>query len=119
MQEEEAALRAEEEAKRREEEKKRRKEDKAKERAELKRKGLLLTGKEKAEAERLAAIREQLLKDNPDLPAGKNAMLVANLEGLKASDRRNVSIFLEQQPLWSKSHRTNYAPALLHDNSAC
>jgi hypothetical protein len=72
LQEEEAAVKAEEEAKRKEEDKKRKKEEKAKERAELKRKGLLLSGKEKVEAERLAAIREQLLKDNPDmqLPTG-------------------------------------------------
>jgi len=71
-QEEEAAVKAETDAKRKEEDKKRKKEEKAKERAELKRKGLLLSGKEKAEQERLAAIREQLLKDNPDmqLPTG-------------------------------------------------
>lgn len=63
LQEEEEALRAEEEAKRKEEEKQRRKEERLKNRAELKRQGLLLTGKAKQEALRLEAMREQILKN--------------------------------------------------------
>ncbi len=62
MQEEEAARLAEEEDARKKEEAERRKVEKAARRAELKKAGLLLTGKAKKEAERLAAMREQLLK---------------------------------------------------------
>ena len=62
----------EEEAKRAEEEAAARKEAKRERRAELKRQGLLLTGKAKQEAQRLAAMREQILKNAalaPDAPA--------------------------------------------------
>lgn len=60
---------------RRAEEKQRRKEEKAKQRAELKRQGLLKTGREKQEAERLAAMREQILKNaDIDLP-GRSPLL--------------------------------------------
>ena len=63
----------EEEAARKEEDRKRRKEEKTKQRAELKRQGLLKTGREKQEAERLAAMREQFLRNNPgvELPPGE------------------------------------------------
>ena len=73
LQEEEDARLAEEEAVRKEEERKRRKEEKSKQRAELKRQGLLKTGREKQEAERLAAMREQFLRNNPgvELPPGE------------------------------------------------
>ncbi|KAK9832093.1 hypothetical protein WJX81_005641 [Elliptochloris bilobata] len=70
--EEEEARRAEEEARCAEEEAARRKEAKRERRAELKRQGLLLTGKAKQEAQRLAAMREQILKNAalaPDAPA--------------------------------------------------
>lgn len=88
---------AEEEAKRKEEEKQRRKEEKAKNRAELKRQGLLLTGKEKQEAERLAQMREQFLKNNPGLefPSGLFDFLVFEVfpfsAGLHASDSRSLT----------------------------
>lgn len=62
----------EEEAQRADEEAARRKEAKRERRAELKRQGLLLTGKAKQEAQRLAAMREQILKNAalaPDAPA--------------------------------------------------
>ena len=64
VQEEEAARIAEEEEARLAVEKEQRKADRAARRAEAKRQGLLLTGKAKKEAERLAAIREQLLRDS-------------------------------------------------------
>ncbi len=64
VQEEEAARIAEEEEARMAVEKEQRKADRAARRAEAKRQGLLLTGKAKKEAERLAAIREQLLRDS-------------------------------------------------------
>lgn len=61
MQEEEAARKAEEEEGQLAAEREQRKADRAARRAEAKRQGLLLTGKAKKEAERLAALREQLL----------------------------------------------------------
>ena len=64
MQEEEAARIAEEEEARLAEEKEQRKAERAARRAEAKRQGLLLTGKAKKEAERLAALREQLLRNS-------------------------------------------------------
>ena len=64
MQEEEAARRAEEEEARLAVEKEQRKVERAARRAEAKRQGLLLTGKAKKEAERLAALREQLLRNS-------------------------------------------------------
>jgi 5'-3' exonuclease len=62
LQEEETARLAAEEEARKKEEAERRKAEKLARRTEMKRQGLLLTGKAKREAERLAAIREQLLK---------------------------------------------------------
>jgi hypothetical protein len=61
-QEEEEVRRQEEEERRKAEEAERRKQERAERRAQLKREGKLLTGKAKKEAERLAAMREQLLK---------------------------------------------------------
>ena len=61
VQEEEAARKAEEEEGQLAAEREQRKADRAARRAEAKRQGLLLTGKAKKEAERLAALREQLL----------------------------------------------------------
>ena len=61
VQEEEAARKAEEEEAQLAAEREQRKADRAARRAEAKRQGLLLTGKAKKEAERLAALREQLL----------------------------------------------------------
>ena len=62
-QEEEAARLAAEEEARKAEEAERRKADRLARRAEAKRQGLILTGKAKREAERLAAMREQILKN--------------------------------------------------------
>ncbi|KAK9798489.1 hypothetical protein WJX73_000508 [Symbiochloris irregularis] len=68
--EEEEARRLEEEEKRKVEEAERRKVERKERRAEMKRQGLILTGKAKKEAERLAAFREQLLANQGgDLPA--------------------------------------------------
>lgn len=64
VQEEEAARIAEEEEARMAVEKEQRKAERAARRAEAKRQGLLLTGKAKKEAERLAALREQLLRNS-------------------------------------------------------
>lgn len=61
-QEEEAERLREEEERRKAEEAERKKAEKKERRAEMKRQGLLLTGKAKKEAERLAAMREQFLK---------------------------------------------------------
>ena len=60
QEEEEVRLREEEDA-RKLEEAERRKSERKERRAEMKRQGLILTGKAKKEAERLAAFREQLL----------------------------------------------------------
>lgn len=81
-QEAEEARRLEEEAKRAEEEAARRKEAKRERRAELKRQGLLLTGKAKQEAQRLAAMREQILKNAalaPDAPAPGMGAVAASM----------------------------------------
>lgn len=61
-QEEEGERLREEEERRKAEEAERKKAEKKERRAEMKRQGLLLTGKAKKEAERLAAMREQFLK---------------------------------------------------------
>ena len=62
LQEEEAERKAAEEEARKQAEAERRKVDRAERRAQLKKEGKLLTGKAKKEAERLAAVREQFLK---------------------------------------------------------
>lgn len=69
-QEEEAARRQEEEEARKLEEAERRKQERKDRRAEMKRQGLILTGKAKKEAERLAAFREQLLASQQNGPNG-------------------------------------------------
>ena len=81
--EEETRIREEEEERRRieEEERKkvdaeRRKAEKAARREQLKREGKLLTGKAKAEAERLARAREQLLKQAGIDPAERKLLLI-------------------------------------------
>ena len=81
VQEEEAARIAAEEEAWLAVEKEQRKADRAARRAEAKRQGLLLTGKAKKEAERLAAIREQLLRDS--------GVDVSGASPRKASLRRN------------------------------
>lgn len=62
LQEEEAERKAAEEEARKQAEAERRKVERAERRAQLKKEGKLLTGKAKKEAERLAAVREQFLK---------------------------------------------------------
>ena len=64
MQEEGAARKAAEEEERLAAEREQRKAERAARRAEAKRQGLLLTGKAKKEAERLAMLREQLLRNS-------------------------------------------------------
>ena len=64
MQEEEAARKAAEDEERLAAEREQRKAERAARRAEAKRQGLLLTGKAKKEAERLAMLREQLLRNS-------------------------------------------------------
>lgn len=71
-QEEEALRQAEEEERRRLEETEQRKAERKERRAEMKRQGLILTGKAKKEAERLAAFREQLMAQSC-LPPGPGA----------------------------------------------
>ena len=63
LQEEESARKAAEEEARLAVEREQRKADRAARRAEAKRQGLLLTGKAKRDAERLAVQREQLLRN--------------------------------------------------------
>ena len=98
-QEAEEARHLEEEAQRAEEEAARRKEAKRERRAELKRQGLLLTGKAKQEAQRLAAMREQILKNAalaPDAPVpGAGAMCCGHVL-LAAVMRMHTSPSAEQ-----------------------
>lgn len=62
LQEEQEEKRREEEERKKKEDTERRKVERLERRAQLKREGKLLTGKAKKEAERLAAVREQFLK---------------------------------------------------------
>ena len=72
VQEEEEARRQEEEKRKKKEDTERRKAERLERRAQLKREGKLLTGKAKKEAERLAAVREQFLKQaGVDAPPGE------------------------------------------------
>eukprot|EP00884_Botryococcus_braunii_P012838 jgi/Botrbrau1/21555/Bobra.174_2s0055.2 len=80
-QEEEAERLREEEEQRKAEETERKKAEKRERRAEMKRQGLILTGKAKKEAERLAAMREQFLRqtgtelvDGQDAPVKKKVV---------------------------------------------
>lgn len=75
MQEEEAARAAEEAEKMKAEEAEKRRQERLERRAEMKKKGLLLTGKQKAEAQRLAAVREQLLAQAGLDPSGMVACI--------------------------------------------
>ncbi len=77
MQEEEADRIREEEERRKAEEAERKKAEKREKKAELKRQGLILTGKAKKEAERLAAMREQILKNASADDAAAAAALAA------------------------------------------
>ena len=71
-QEEEEERQREENERLKKENEERRKAERLERRAQLKREGKLLTGKAKKEAERLAAVREQFLKQaGVDAPAGK------------------------------------------------
>lgn len=72
MQEEEEERQREEEERLKKEGSERRKAERLERRAQLKREGKLLTGKAKKEAERLAAVREQFLKQaGLDAPGGR------------------------------------------------
>ena len=72
LQEEEEERRREEEDRQKQEDTERRKAERLERRAQLKREGKLLTGKAKKEAERLAAVREQFLKQaGIEDPTGK------------------------------------------------
>ncbi len=71
VQEEEAARAAEEAEKIKAEEAEKRRQERLERRAELKKKGLLLTGKQKVEAQRLAAMREQLMAQAGLDPEGR------------------------------------------------
>lgn len=71
VQEEEEERQREEEERQKKEGLERRKAERLERRAQLKREGKLLTGKAKKEAERLAAVREQFLKQaGMDAPGG-------------------------------------------------
>lgn len=71
MQEEEDERQREEDERQKKEDTERRKAERLERRAQLKREGKLLTGKAKKEAERLAAVREQFLKQaGMDAPTG-------------------------------------------------
>ena len=71
VQEEEEERQREEEERQKKEGSERRKAERLERRAQLKREGKLLTGKAKKEAERLAAVREQFLKQaGMDAPGG-------------------------------------------------
>ena len=71
-QEEEEERQREEEERQKKESSEKRKAERLERRAQLKREGKLLTGKAKKEAERLAAVREQFLKQaGMDAPGGK------------------------------------------------
>ncbi len=70
-QEEEEERQREEDERQKKEDTERRKAERLERRAQLKREGKLLTGKAKKEAERLAAVREQFLKQSGmETPAG-------------------------------------------------
>ena len=71
VQEEEEERQREEDERQKKEDTERRKAERLERRAQLKREGKLLTGKAKKEAERLAAVREQFLKQSGmEAPAG-------------------------------------------------
>ena len=89
LQEEEAERRAAEEEARRQAEAERRKVERAERRAQLKKEGKLLTGKAKKEAERLAAVREQFLKQ-------------AGLDG-GATGVQGAALLLNASAGWSQS----------------
>ena len=93
VQEEEAARRAEEEEARLAAEKEQRKAERAVRRAEAKRQGLLLTGKAKKEAERLAALREQLLRNS-----GVDVGGVSPGEGYLRGQALACSWYLQREP---------------------
>ena len=78
VQEEEAARLAAEEEARRAEDAERRKAERLARRAEAKRAGLILTGRAKREADRLAAMREQILKNAAAAGDGASSAAAAN-----------------------------------------
>ena len=76
VQEEEEERQREEQERQKKEDSERRKAERLERRAQLKREGKLLTGKAKKEAERLAAVREQFLKQSGmDAPGGNASPL--------------------------------------------
>ena len=76
-QEEQEEARREEEERKKKEDTERRKAERLERRAQLKREGKLLTGKAKKEAERLAAVREQFLKQaGVEAPSGEQRTLM-------------------------------------------
>lgn len=86
LQQEEEERRQEEEERKKKEDTERRKVERLERRAQLKREGKLLTGKAKKEAERLAAVREQILKQaGLDAPNGERQPLLAMSCGLPAA----------------------------------
>ena len=97
VQEEEAARLAEEEEARRAEDAERRKAERLARRAEAKRQGLILTGKAKREAERLAAMREQILKN------------AAALDGGAAANGALLSVHALCSSAWSTAHTPTLA----------
>ena len=85
LQEEAAALAAEEAEKMKAEEAEKRRQERLERRADLKKKGLLLTGKQKAEAQRLAVVREQLLAQAGLDPSGEPLCSAPSLQSQAGS----------------------------------
>lgn len=97
MQEEETARAAEEAEKTKAEEAEKRRQERLERRADMKKKGLLLTGKQKAEAQRLAAVREQLLAQAGLDPSGMAAC---------SSSIQSATRYVHRSSQWSLTGKT-------------